>query len=212
MLIGLVGLIGSGKDTVAEHLVNTHRFNRDSFARSLKDAIAVIFNWDRQLLEGQTDASRAWREQADPFWSERFGRPVTPRWILQYWGTEIMRGHLYDGIWIDSLINRYKGYPTVISDTRFVNEIRTVRQRGGKIILVKRGTIPTQEEMQASGAHQSEWDWIGQEFDYVLDNNGTKEQLYAQIDDLCYNLLPDKKIFRTPDLIQATNYFLNSGY
>ena len=38
MLIGLVGLIGSGKDTVAERLVSHHGFKRDSFAQSLKDA------------------------------------------------------------------------------------------------------------------------------------------------------------------------------
>jgi dephospho-CoA kinase len=37
MLIGLVGLIGSGKDTVAEFLVKEHKFQRDSFAKSLKD-------------------------------------------------------------------------------------------------------------------------------------------------------------------------------
>ena len=55
MLIGLVGLIGSGKDTVAERLVMNHNFRKDSFARSLKDAVSVIFGWDRQLLEGVTN-------------------------------------------------------------------------------------------------------------------------------------------------------------
>ena len=52
MLIGLVGLIGSGKDTVAEFLVKEHKFQRDSFAKSLKDAVSAIFGWDRELLEG----------------------------------------------------------------------------------------------------------------------------------------------------------------
>ena len=67
MLIGLVGLIGSGKDTVAERLVSHHGFRRDSFARSLKDAVSNIFGWDRELLEGNTKESRAWREQPDAF-------------------------------------------------------------------------------------------------------------------------------------------------
>jgi dephospho-CoA kinase len=48
MLIGLVGLIGSGKDTVADFLVKYHEFQRDSFAKSLKDAVRAIFGWDRQ--------------------------------------------------------------------------------------------------------------------------------------------------------------------
>ena len=38
-IIGIVGFIGSGKDTVADYLVNFHRFKRESFANSLKDAV-----------------------------------------------------------------------------------------------------------------------------------------------------------------------------
>ena len=54
MLIGLVGLIGSGKDTVAERLVSHHGYVRDSFAKSLKDATASIFGWNREMVEGNT--------------------------------------------------------------------------------------------------------------------------------------------------------------
>ncbi len=184
MLIGLVGLMGSGKDTVAEHLVEYHGFKRDSFAKSLKDAVASMFNWDRKLLEGSTKKSREWREQPDAFWSERFGKEVTPRWVLQQFGTEIMRGQMYDAIWIDSCIGRYKGEPTVISDTRFINEIKTIKAQSGKIICVKNGKLPTQKEMQEKGAHQSEWDWLNSDFDFVIENNGTKEELFEKVDEL----------------------------
>ena len=191
MLIGLVGLIGSGKDTVAEQLVEQHNFKRDSFAKSLKDATANIFSWDRELLEGHTKESREWREQPDRFWSEKFGKEVTPRWILQYFGTEVCRENMLDSIWVDSLVARYRGENTVISDTRFVNEINTIRKQGGKIVLVKRGEIPSREEMQASGAHQSEWDWIGCKFDYEINNNGTLQELYTSVDDMLSHLLQD---------------------
>lgn len=182
MLIGLVGLIGSGKDTVATRLVEKHGFKKDSFAKSLKDATANIFGWDRVLLEGQTKESREWREQPDEFWSERFGKSVTPRWVLQYFGTEVCRGSMLDSLWVDSLVARYHGDKTVISDTRFVNEIKTIREQKGQIVLIKRGDVPSREEMQASGAHQSEWDWIGCKFDHIIDNNGTLEQLNNQVD------------------------------
>ena len=72
MLVVLVGLIGSGKDTVAERLVKKHKFKRDSFAKSLKDAVASMFYWDRGMREGDTESSRHWREQPDKFWSEKF--------------------------------------------------------------------------------------------------------------------------------------------
>ena len=181
MLIGLVGLIGSGKDTVANRLVSHHGFVRDSFAKSLKDATASIFGWDREMLEGNTKSSRHWREQPDKFWSERFGKPVTPRWVLQYFGTEVCRGNMLDSIWVDSCMARYKGTNTVISDTRFVNEIKQIRAKGGKIVLVKRTEIPNKQTMIDKGAHQSEWDWIGTDYDYILENTHTIESLNKQI-------------------------------
>ena len=182
MLIGLVGPIGSGKDPVADRLVTHHGYKRDSFAKSLKDAVSSMFNWDREMLEGNTKISREWRETADEFWSKKMGKEVTPRWVLQYFGTEVMRQGMYDAIWVDSVIGRYKGENTVISDTRFQNEIKTIKAHGGKILLVKRGPMPTREEMQKRGIHKSEWDWIGSDFDYIIDNTSSLEGLNANID------------------------------
>jgi hypothetical protein len=184
MLIGVVGLIGSGKDTVSKRLEQKHGFRRDSFAKSLKDAVSAMFNWDREMLEGNGDDSRQWREQPDEFWSKKFGKTVTPRWVLQHFGTEVMRQHMHDAIWIDSCLSRYDGQPTVISDTRFQNELKTIKENKGQIILVKRGELPTREQMQDKGAHKSEWDWMGWNFDHVIDNDGTKEDLYKKVDDL----------------------------
>ena len=36
--------------------------------------------------------------------------------------------------------------------------------------------------MQKQGAHQSEWDWIGANFDYIIDNTTSLEGLNANID------------------------------
>ena len=65
MIIGLSGTIGCGKDTVADYLVNIHRFKREAFANSLKEAMSVIFGWEWALLEGRSKESRIWREQVD---------------------------------------------------------------------------------------------------------------------------------------------------
>lgn len=191
MLIGLVGLIGSGKDTVADFLVKEHGFHRDSFAKSLKDAVSAIFGWDRALLEGDTQESRMWRERIDPYWSNKLNKAVTPRYILQHWGTEVMRGHFHDSIWIDSFTARYTGGNIVLSDTRFINEINTIRDLKGKVVLVRRGPIPTQQEMQQRSVHQSEWDWIGQRFDYEIDNSGNLEDLRTQVGVMIRSLLAD---------------------
>jgi len=200
MLIGVVGLIGSGKGTVSDRLEQKHNFRKDSFAKSLKDAVSSMFNWDREMLEGKTDDSRAWREKPDVFWSKRFGKDVTPRWVLQYFGTEVMRQGMHDAIWIDSCIARYDGKPTVIADTRFENEIKTIREMGGTILLVKRGQDPewftdyVEGNVVPKNVHSSEYAWAKSEYDHLITNDGTLEDLHSKIDDL----IVSNKITHTP--------------
>ena len=201
MIIGVCGLIGAGKDTIADYLVNIHEFRRDSFAATLKDAVSSVFGWDRDMLEGRTRSSREWREQPDAWWSERLGREITPRWILQYWGTEVCRRGFHDDIWIASLENKLRNTRdhVVISDCRFPNEIEAIRAQGGYVIRVVRGPDPSwfqpvqQHLLEGTPQpddlpHQSEWAWAGTRFDAVIDNNGTMDQLYQQINDLVRDL------------------------
>ena len=76
MIIGVCGLIGSGKGTVADMLVQDHDFTKISFADKLKDGVATVFGWDRNMLEGDTDDSRQWRETQDTFWSKETGKDL----------------------------------------------------------------------------------------------------------------------------------------
>lgn len=201
-LIGVVGFIGSGKDTVADYLKNFHGFRRESFASTLKDAVAAVFGWDRTLLEGRTKEAREWREQIDPWWAERLSMPtLTPRWVLQYWGTEVCRRGFHDDIWIASLENKLRNSKdnVVISDCRFPNEIAAIRRQGGKIYWVQRGQLPDWyitakaanrgditaiNELKFRGIHSSETAWIGTEFDGIIDNNGLISQLYMNLEQL----------------------------
>lgn len=200
MILGVCGLIGSGKDTIADYLVNFHEFKRDSFASSLKDAVAAVFGWDREMLEGRTKQSREWRERVDPWWSKRLDMPnLTPRWILQYWGTDVCRKGFNDAIWIASLENKLQNTTdnVVISDCRFVNEVAAIKNAGGKVVWVKRGPLPMwyetalmanqgaeiqKKQMLELGIHASEWSWIGTDFDAVIDNNQGIEDLYKSIE------------------------------
>lgn len=199
MIIGICGFIGSGKDTAADYLVNIHNFKRESFASTLKDAVSDVFGWDREMLEGRTQSSRDWREQVDTWWADRLGIPhLTPRWILQNWGTNLIRQHFHDDIWIASLENKLRTSKdnVVISDCRFQNEITGLKAQGAKIIWVQRGIIPhwysiaesanrgdtkAREWLQKENIHASEYSWAGTHFDAVVDNNGTFDSLYDQL-------------------------------
>ena len=199
MIIGVCGFIGSGKDTVADYLVNFHEYRRESFANSLKDAVAQVFGWDRTLLEGRTAQAREWREQVDSWWAKRLNMPeLTPRLMLQLWGTEVCRSGFHDDIWIASLENKLRNSEdnVVISDCRFPNEIKSLRASGGIILRVERGVQPhwtdiaakanqgdikAQDWLKNEGIHTSETAWVGTVFDFVLYNNSSIDSLYKQI-------------------------------
>ena len=211
MIIGVCGLIGAGKDTIADYLVNIHQFRRESFANTLKDAVSSVFGWNRELLEGRTKQSRAWREQVDPWWAERLGMPdLTPRWVLQYWGTEVVRRAFHDDTWIASLENKLRKSEddVVISDCRFPNEIAAIKRAGGMVIRVHRGPNPdwyafaemvnrgperniewswAKTQLDKFNIHASETAWVGTAFDAVLDNNASMDHLYQQVNDLVLN-------------------------
>jgi hypothetical protein len=204
MIIGFVGFIGSGKDTAADYLVNFHEFRRDSFANTLKDAVAAVFGWDRTMLEGRTKMAREWREQVDPWWAERLKMPnLTPRWILQYWGTEVCRKAFHDDIWIASLESKLRNSKDniVISDVRFPNEIKAIHNAGGKVIRIKRGPEPEwyddaananagdkymgwaigKKRLETLKIHASETAWVGGDIDVTITNDGSIDELFLAI-------------------------------
>lgn len=208
MIIGVCGFIGSGKDTIADYLTNFHGFRRESFANTLKDAVSQVFGWDRTMLEGRTKQAREWREQVDPWWAERLNMPnLTPRLMLQLWGTEVCRKGFHDDIWIAALENKLRNSKDdiVISDCRFPNEIKSIRDAGGIILWVKRGELPewydwavsvnkgevqnfswatSKAKLEKAGIHASETAWVGTDFDAVLSNDGSIDDLYAQVKNL----------------------------
>lgn len=207
MIIGFVGFIGSGKDTAADYLVNFHGFRRDSFANTLKDAVSAVFGWDRTLIEGRTKEAREWREQVDTWWAERLNKPnLTPRWVLQQWGTEVCRQGFHDDIWIASLENKMRKTKDniVISDVRFPNEIKAIHNAGGLVVRVVRGQDPdwykdacnvnagptnmqwalSKMRLEQLKIHASETAWCGREIDYEIDNNGSIDDLFEQIKNL----------------------------
>lgn len=213
MIIGFVGFISSGKDTAADYLVNFHGFRRDSFANTLKDAVSAVFGWDRVLLEGRTKEAREWREQQDLWWSERLNIPeLTPRWVLQHWGTEVCRQGFHDDIWIASLENKIRKTKDniVISDVRFPNEIKAIHNSNGVVVRIKRGPDPewyndainvnsgptnmswaiSKNKIANLKIHPSETSWIGCEIDYEIENNSSIDELFKCL----------KNIVKSPEL------------
>lgn len=190
MIIGMCGLIGSGKGTVADVLVNEFNYKKISFADKLKDGVASVFGWNRDLLEGDTDESRKWREQADTFWSKETGRDITPRIVLQEFGTDCMRNGFFDGIWVSLVKQELLSNPNtnyVIPDVRFENEAQMISDINGQIWRVRRGPDPVWFRMyqdvgvEPNDVHPSEWKWANISFTQIIDNDGSLDYLKNQV-------------------------------
>jgi hypothetical protein len=137
---------------------------------------------------------------------------LTPRWVLQYWGTEVCRKAFHDDIWIASLENKLRNSTDdiVISDCRFPNEIKSIKNAGGIVVRVVRGAEPewyndaadmnagdhcmnysvAKERIRKLGIHASETAWVGTRFDYTITNDSTIDDLMTKIKDL----VPDRPV------------------
>lgn len=213
MILGVTGLIGSGKDTIADYLVTEHGFKRVSFAASLKDAAAAVFGWDREMLEGTTKQSRQWREEVDVWWAGRLAMPeLTPRWVLQHWGTELFRNHFHTDIWVASVENKLRNAKDdiVITDCRFSNEVNAIKNAGGITCRVFRGENPIWyqaavdynrgpdgnsgwaiglRKLEKHKVHASEYSSVGLKYDHYIQNDKTIVDLHKQVNQLLN--LPD---------------------
>lgn len=204
--IVLVGFKGSGKNTVGDYLVEKYGYKGISFADALKDTVAAVFCWDRQALEGVTPETRDWREQVDPWWAAKLQIPnLTPRWALMHFGTDLLRQHFNQDIWVmnvEKRLEQFADQKVVVFDGRFPNEIRAVTDNGGQSVRVKRGPEPkwwqtairansaknienrmnAEKQLKELSVHKSEYAWIGCPVDMTITNNGTVKDLHKQID------------------------------
>jgi hypothetical protein len=116
--------------------------------------------------------------------------------VLQQWGTEVCRKAFHDDIWIASVENKLRTSKDniVISDCRFPNEIESIRRAGGKVVRIARGADPAwfslakiqpdQMKQVYPAIHASEYGWASSEFDVVIDNNGSIDDLYKELKNL----------------------------
>lgn len=174
MIVGFGYQARVGKDTSAQFL-ERHGFSIRGFADALKGACHTIFGLNDEQLHGDL------KEVEDPFWG------TTPRDILQRVGTEAMRRHFDEAVWVKSL-ERYiqrrikSNDRWAIPDVRFPNEAAAIKRMGGFVVRVDRDRSLRTPRIATQG-HASETSLEGYDrWDYVINNNGGFQYLHCQLE------------------------------
>ena len=133
MIIGLVGLAGSGKSTAARELVRHYGLEPRKFAAPLKDMM-------RQFLRGQGATEREVERMIEGDLKEQptpYLKGSTPRYAMQTLGTDWGRALIHEDLWCDAAA-RSITRPTVFDDVRFENEAAAIRKAGGAVVCIVR--------------------------------------------------------------------------
>lgn len=173
MIVGLTGLAGSGKDTLASFLVPPQA--RIAFAEPLKHFVGEVFGATHRQLYGPSEA----REEPLLGFTRPDGSPLTVRFALQTLGTEWGR-NCDPEVWAKAGILKAQSLGLsfiVITDVRFVNEAKLIRAVGGEVWRIRRrhkGHIDVEPHASEREIWSSEMTAL---VTHEVDNRGTVEDL-----------------------------------
>lgn len=165
MIIGLQGAAGSGKDTAAAGLIGFYPL---AFAKPLKDGAKPLFDLTDEQLHGKL------KEKPDPRWD------VSPREIMQELGDHCRNYN--SNFFITHMRSRIEKAQSqgikniVITDVRYDNEARLIRELGGKIVKIERDITTTKHS-----GHSSEQGILSDLVDHTVYNNRTIEELIEKV-------------------------------
>ena len=173
MLIGITGQKFSGKSTVANMLSEILGYKTCSFADKLKDVTCILSGCTREQLEDYDfKENELVPDYLRPYCLN--AEKPTYRAFLQHFGSEVMRG-VNGSIWIDCTLSKC-GENAIISDVRFPNEAKAIRDRGGLIVKVVRDGVVSKD------THSSEKNVENIAGNIIVFNDGSLEHLKAMVD------------------------------
>lgn len=182
LLIGLTGLAGTGKDTVADRLCAEHGFERHAFAEPIRDMLTAM------LAGANIDYAHLFERDLKERPVPHLG--ISGRRLMQTLGTEWGRA-LDPDLWVRLAaitlgLHGACSAPIhdriVITDVRFPNEAAWIEGLGGRVVRVTR---PAPEV----AAHVSEQHIAQLPCTLAIDNTGTLADLHEQVDNLARLLL-----------------------
>jgi hypothetical protein len=220
MILGISGKALVGKDTIADYIISSHGWDRKiGFASNLKSACMEIFDLSEfQVYSQEGKSSRLEEPVLVHFadieniisWMRKthksisiLDRPAvdvrrwvgkilsTPREVLQFVGTEVMRFYVEDYHTSVVFLEIREKENVIITDVRFPNEVNGVLNKNGVVVRIERPiTLRERKGIVLDSNHLSETSLdIGYCFDYVIQNNSeTLSGLYTKVDRMLESL------------------------
>lgn len=185
-VLGLVGKKGSGKDTVADYLVEKYGYQKYAFAGRLKKVVAHLFD----IPETSMSCAHQ-KEEIDPRWG------LSPRQMMQQVGTDLVRNHYGDDFWIRHyrfwLASALSSSPhIVVSDVRFQNEADVILEQGGILLRIVRPSMnKTKKGEEDTHISETELDSL-RGVHGVVENSGTFSELFDQVESFLDSIKKEK--------------------
>lgn len=178
MIVGVSGWARSGKDTVANYLVDNFGFVKMSFAEPMREAL-VQLNPNIRVGGHSTELASAVRLMG---WENLKSESPDVRGLMQRLGTEVGRNMFGEDFWVNLAMSRVKpGMNVVFADCRYPNEADAIKAAGGLIWRVERkGVGPAND-------HESERALDHYTFDGRVSNFETVDVLNGLVDALVEN-------------------------
>jgi hypothetical protein len=169
-LIGLYSPAPQSGKTMVAGILSDHGHVIVPFAGTLKDMVVPMLvalgysyprAWEMLLRDKETIVPEV---------------GVSVRHMLQTLGTEYGRQCLHPNVWLICWQKQAQRHSLVVADdVRFPNEAELVRSMGGEMWLVRR---PDTERVTE---HASEGSLDDFDFDHVIENDGTLEELRTKV-------------------------------
>ena len=105
----------------------------------------------------------------------------TPRSLLQKIGTDLFRNRLHQNTWVNATFADYRDDNWIITDVRFPNELEAIKKHNGITIRINRGLVERTGKMIQEPEHISETALDDAEFDYVIENDCTIDDLIEKV-------------------------------
>ena len=201
MILGISGKFSSGKSTVAnlfaKHLRGKYpNILQKSFAFKLKKMVELLSGI--QMKQSYSDnyfdnGIIDFTAEDKSIFIKEFNMTVGQ--MLQKIGTEVFRDNFSDEVWILTLLIDYDIYEKqnslwIISDVRFTNEMKAIKNLNGLMIRTNRTDIEENINSNRDRSHVSETALdLRTDFDYVIDNSGSLEDLEQQIQQICTKII-----------------------